>query len=111
MKQIDFGNGSIGKCVMQSAGPMLVAQVLNLMYSIVDRIDLGTIQTTGLIALGGIGLCFPGIIIITACTNWDGTGGAPLCALARGKGDDQRAEKIMNAAVRLRLVTALLITV
>ena len=43
MKQIDFGNGSIGKCVMQSAGPMLVAQVLNLMYSIVDRIYIGKI--------------------------------------------------------------------
>lgn len=111
MKQIDFGNGSIGKCVMQSAGPMLVAQVLNLMYSIVDRIYIGKIQNTGMIALGGIGLCFPVIIIITAFTNLYGTGGAPLCAMARGKGDDQRAEKIMNTAFRLLLVTALIITV
>ena len=65
MKQVDYKNGKIFSNVIQSVLPMLVAQVLSLLYSIVDRIYIGRIPGEGTSALGGIGLCFPVIIMVT----------------------------------------------
>ena len=90
---------------------MLVAQVINLLYSIVDRIYIGRIPGEGTAALGGIGLCFPIITLVTAFTNLYGSGGSPLCAIARGQKDTARAEKIVNTAFRLLVITAVIITV
>ena len=69
MKQVDFRNGRILSNVLQSMLPMLVAQVLSLLYSIVDRIYIGRIPGEGTAALGGVGLCFPIIIMVTAFTG------------------------------------------
>ena len=82
MRQVDYRNGKIFSNVMQSMLPMLVAQVLSLLYSIVDRIYIGRIPGEGTSALGGVGLCFPIIIMVTAFTNLFGLGGAPLCSIA-----------------------------
>ena len=109
MKQVDFKNGRILSNVMQSMLPMLVAQVLNLLYSIVDRIYIGRIPGTGTAALGGVGLCFPIILMVTAFTNLFGLGGAPLCSIARGRGDFEKASKIMNIAFTLLVVTGAVI--
>ena len=87
MKKVDFAQGSITKNILQTAFPMLVAQVLNLLYNIVDRMYIGRIPETGTQALGAVGLCFPIIILVTAFTNMFGTGGAPLFSMALGKGD------------------------
>ena len=111
MKQIDFENGSITGNIFQSALPMLIAQVLNLMYSIVDRIYIGRIPGAGTEALGGIGLCFPIIIMVTAFTNLYGMGGAPLCAIERGKGNLTEARRIMNCAFTLLAGTSVLLMV
>ena len=62
MKQVDFENGRIAQNIAHTAFPMLVAQVLNLLYSIVDRIYIGRIPKEGTDALGAVGLCFPIII-------------------------------------------------
>ena len=62
---------------------MLVAQLLNLLYNIVDRIYIARIPDVGTVALGAVGLCFPIIVIITAFSNLFGTGGAPLFAISR----------------------------
>jgi len=94
----------------QAALPMLVAQVLNLLYNIVDRIYIGRIPRIGTTALGSVGLCFPIIIIITAFTNMYGSGGAPLFAIARGHGDDRRAADYQNLSFFLEVVTALVLT-
>ena len=89
---------------------MLVAQVLSLLYSIVDRIYIGRIPGEGTSALGGIGLCFPVIIMVTAFTNLFGLGGAPLCSIARGKGDLPRASEVMNVAFSMLVLTGAVIT-
>ena len=109
MKQVDFKNGTITSNILQSAFPMLVAQVLHLLYNIVDRIYIGRIPGIGTAALGGIGLCFPVIILTTAFTNLYGSGGAPLCAIARGEGNRKKAEDIMNTAFVLLLFTSLVL--
>ena len=111
MKQVDFRNGRILSNVLQSMLPMLVAQVLNLLYSIVDRIYIGRIPGEGTAALGGVGLCFPVIIMVTAFTNLFGLGGAPLCSIARGRGDLRRASEIMNTAFSMLVLTGAVITV
>ena len=111
MKQVDFRNGRILSNVLQSMLPMLVAQVLSLLYSIVDRIYIGRIPGEGTAALGGVGLCFPIIIMVTAFTNLFGLGGAPLCSIARGRGDLRRASEIMNTAFSMLVLTGAVITV
>ena len=90
---------------------MLVAQVLSLLYSIVDRIYIGRIPGIGAQALGGIGLCFPVILTVTAFTNLFGLGGSPLCSIERGKGDFSRAEQIMNVAFCLLTASSVIIMV
>ena len=111
MKQIDFANGKIGSNVLASALPLLVAQVLNLLYSIVDRLYIGRIPGDGTAALGGVGLCFPMIILVTAFTNLFGLGGAPLCSIRRGRGETEEAREVMNTAGTCLLITAVLLTV
>ena len=111
MKQVDFRNGRILSNVLQSMLPMLVAQVLSLLYSIVDRIYIGRIPGEGTAALGGVGLCFPIIIMVTAFTNLFGLGGAPLCSIARGRGDLRRASEIMNTSFSMLVLTGAVITV
>ncbi|MCD8249030.1 MAG: MATE family efflux transporter [Lachnospiraceae bacterium] len=109
MKQVDFESGKIAKNIAQTAFPMLVAQILNLLYSIVDRIYIGRIPGEGTEALGAVGLCFPVILIITAFTNMYGMGGSPLFAMEIGRGDREKAGRIMNTAFRLLAVTAIVI--
>lgn len=110
-KQVDFSKGSVTKNIIQVAAPMLVAQVLNLMYNIVDRIYIGRIPGEGLLALGGVGLCFPFITLITAFTNLYGAGGAPLCSIERGRGRPEEAEQIMNTSFYLLVITGVILTV
>ena len=92
------------------AGPMLVAQLLNLLYNIVDRIYISCIPGTGTAALGAVGLGFPVITIITAFTNLYGSGGAPLFAIARGRGDSRESGLLLDTVFWLELATALLLT-
>lgn len=109
MKQVDFENGRIAQNIARTAFPMLIAQVLSLLYSIVDRIYIGRIPGEGTDALGAVGLCFPVIILITGFTNMYGMGGSPLFAMELGRGNRDKAEKIMNTSFRLLVVTACVI--
>ena len=111
MKQVDFENGSIVHNIAQTAFPMLVAQMLSLLYSIVDRIYIGRIPGEGTSALGAVGLCFPIIILITAFTNMYGMGGSPLFSMELGRGDKKKAEILMNTSFRLLCVTGVAILV
>lgn len=104
MKQIDFSTGSTRKNVAAATFPLLVAQILSLLYSIVDRIYIGRIPDEGTYGLGGIGLSFPIIMIITAFTNLLGMGGAPLCAIARGRRDTQEASRILHTSFTLLIL-------
>ncbi|MDR1377834.1 MAG: MATE family efflux transporter [Synergistaceae bacterium] len=90
---------------------MTIAQILHLLYNIVDRIYIGRIPGTGALALTGVGLCFPIISFVNSFSNFFGVGGAPLCAMARGRGDNEEAEKIMGTSFSMLCYTGILLTV
>jgi putative MATE family efflux protein len=108
--QTDFSTGSVSRNILDVALPMIVAQLLNLLYHIVDRIYIGRIPGSGMLALTGVGLCFPAISFIAAFPQLFGVGGSPLCAMQRGKGDDREAERIMGTAFSMLLITGALLT-
>ena len=91
MKRIDFENGTVTGNILGATLPMLVAQSLNLLYNIVDRVYIARIPKVGTAALGAVGLCFPIIVIITAFSNLFGSGGAPLFSIYRGKKQENTA--------------------
>ena len=109
--QVDFSGENVRRNVLAVAAPMLVAQIVNLLYNIVDRIYIGKIPGEGMIALAGLGLCFPVITMVTAFANLFGLGGAPLCSIARGKKDTEGARKVMNNAFFMLILTGICITV
>ena len=98
MKRIDFENGTVTGNILAATLPMLVAQILNLLYNIVDRIYIARIPEVGTAALGAVGLCFPLIVIITAFANLFGSGGAPLFSIYRGKKQENSAVQIMDTS-------------
>ncbi len=106
MKQIDFSGGDTKGNIARAIVPLLVADILALLYSIVDRIYIGRLHGEGAAALGGIGLCFPFVMMVTAFTNLYGQGGSPLCAMARGRGKRDQAAGVMNTAATLLLLTS-----
>ena len=89
----DFSKGSIVKNIMGMAVPMILAQLVNVLYNIVDRIFIGRMPENAFPALTGVGVCLPIISMVTAFANLFGMGGAPLCAIERGRADYQEAEK------------------
>ena len=101
----DFSQGSIMKSVLSMAVPTVVAQCVQLLYNMVDRIYLGRLPGVGSLALTGVGLTFPIIMLITAFTNLYGQGGAPLCSIRRGAGDLDTARRIMNNCLVLEVLT------
>ncbi len=105
MKRIDFDNGKTLNNILATAVPMFVAQIINLLYNVVDRIYIARIPVIGTAALGAVGLCFPIVILITAFTNMYGSGGAPLFSIARGQKNEERAKKIQNTSFFLLIIT------
>lgn len=90
--------------------PLVLAQVVNVAYSMVDRVYIGHIPGVGTEALTGIGICAPIITIITAFANMCGTGGGPLCSIERGKGQLREAEKILADGFYMLVSLGLVIT-
>lgn len=109
MKRIDFEHGTVTGNIFGAAFPMLVAQILNLLYNIVDRIYIARIPKEGTAALGAVGLCFPLIVVITAFSNLFGSGGAPLFSIYRGKGEPQKAASIMNTSFTMVCACAIVL--
>ena len=109
MKRIDFEHGTVTGNILGAALPMLVAQILNLLYNIVDRIYIARIPNIGTAALGAVGLCFPLIVVITAFSNLFGSGGAPLFSIYRGKGEPQRAANVMTTSFTMVCVCAVVL--
>ena len=106
----DMGTGSVKKLMVQMAVPALVGQVVNLLYNIVDRIYIGHIPEIGGLALTGVGLFTPILMLITAFSMLAGAGGAPRAAIAMGQGDKDRAEKIVANCFTVLLILAVLLT-
>ena len=110
-KQNDFSKGSIVGNIMSLALPMTMAQLINVLYNIVDRIYIGKIPQDATLALTGLGLCLPITSIVMAFANLFGTGGAPLCSIERGRDNDREAEAIMGNSFFLMVVTGVVLTV
>lgn len=107
----NLGEGSIGNLLLKLALPAIVAQLVNLLYNMVDRIYIGHIPENGDVALTGLGLCFPVIMLITAFSNLVGAGGAPRASIAMGKNENELAEKIMGNCVAMLVFFAVILTV
>lgn len=103
----DFSRGSITRHLLRLALPILMAELVHVLYNIVDRIFLGHIPGTGSLALAGVGIVFPLVSLINAFASLCGTGSAPLCAIARGKKRDDEAETILRTSFTLILLMGL----
>ena len=107
----DFSKGSIIKNILGLAVPMTLAQLINVLYNIVDRIYIGRIPKDATMALTGLGLCLPIISMVIAFANLFGMGGAPLCSIERGRGNEEEAEAIMGNSFVMMVFSGLALTV
>lgn len=105
----DFSKGSISGNILKLAIPMTIAQLINVLYNIIDRIYIGHIPHTSTQALTGIGLALPIITIITAFANLFGLGGAPLFSMARGSNEPKKAGKIMANSFSMLLISGFIL--
>jgi putative MATE family efflux protein len=101
---------SIGRLLVKLAVPTVAAQMINMLYNIVDRIYIGHIPGTGSLALTGVGVCMPLIMIISAFAALVGNGGAPRASILMGKGDKEKAEKILGNCFTTQLIISVILT-
>ena len=109
-KNMDMGTGSVKKLMAKMAVPALVGQIVNLLYNVVDRIYIGHIPEVGGLALTGVGLFTPILMLITAFAMLAGAGGAPRAAIAMGRGEKEKAEKIVANCFTILLILAVVLT-
>lgn len=107
----DFSRGSVVRSILSLAVPMTLAQLINILYNIIDRMYIGRLPENATLSLTGLGLCLPIISIVIAFANLFGMGGAPLCSIARGKGRLREAEDIMGNSFCLLLISGAALTV
>ena len=108
---IDLGSGNVGKLLLKLAVPAVIAQIINLLYNIVDRIYIGHIPGVGTSALTGVGLCMPILMLVNAFATLAGAGGAPRAAIAMGQGRKEDAEQILGNCFSTLLIIAVILTV
>lgn len=107
----DFlGSEPIGKLMFRLALPAVTAQIVNMLYNLVDRIYIGHIQDIGSLALTGVGVCAPVIMLISAFASLVFMGGSPRASMLMGKGNHKAAEKVMGNCFSLLVLIALLLT-
>ena len=108
--QIDLANDSVGKTVLKLALPAVVAQIINLLYNLVDRMYVGSIPGEGTDALAGLGVVFPITLIVSAFSYLVGMGGAPLAGIKLGEDRKEDASKVFNGGVGLLLLMGAVLT-
>ena len=106
----DFSQGSVGSRIMAQAIPLTLAEIVQLLYNIVDRIYIGHIPSDGSLALTGVGVCMPIIMIVTAFAALVSSGGAPRASIYMGKQDNESAENILGNCFLLQIVISLILT-
>lgn len=111
MAQNDFSRGKVSRNILSMALPMTAAQLINILYNIVDRIYLGHLEGIGRLSITGLGLCLPIISILIAFANLCGMGGGPLCSIHRGRGEVEEAESVMGNSFTLLLLFGTVLTV
>ncbi|MBO0565074.1 MATE family efflux transporter, partial [Clostridium botulinum] len=106
----DLGKGNIGKLLFKLAAPAIIAQIVNVLYNIVDRIFIGRMPN-GELAMAGVGVAFPIIMIISAFSALIGMGGAPLAAIKMGENNKSDAEKIMGNSFSMLVTLSIILTI
>lgn len=109
MQTTDFSKGKVWQNIVAQSIPLILAQLVQLLYNVVDRIYIGHMPGADSMALTGIGLVFPLTTLIAAFTFLFGTGGTPLFSIARGAGEEKRAEKILGNTFSLLLGTSIVL--
>ncbi|MDO4499812.1 MAG: MATE family efflux transporter [Erysipelotrichaceae bacterium] len=107
----NYTKGKVSTNIINQAIPLMIAGLVQLLYNVVDRIYIGHLNNASTMALTGIGLVFPLVTLVQAFTSLFGTGAAPLFAIARGEGDDKRAEKILGNTFSLLLLSSFILFV
>lgn len=110
MKSVDLGSGSVPKLLLRLALPAVVAQIINMLYNLIDRIYVGGIAEIGTNALAGLGVCFPILLIVSAFSMLIGMGGSPLAAIKLGENKREGAERILNNGVVLLFGAGVVLT-
>lgn len=105
-----LGTEPVGKLLLKLAIPTVTAQLINMLYNIVDRVFIGHMPGDGDLALTGIGICFPLIMLISAFAVLVSGGGAPRASIAMGRGDAEEAERIMGSCLTLQICISVLLT-
>ncbi|MGN0993620.1 MAG: MATE family efflux transporter, partial [Butyricicoccus sp.] len=100
----------VGKLLLRLAIPTVAAQVINMLYNIVDRVYIGHIPGEGALALTGVGVCMPIILIVSAFAALVASGGAPRASIAMGEGDHDKAESILGNCFTLLILIAVVLT-
>ena len=106
----DFSKGKVSMVILKLGLPMMLAELVHVLYNIVDRMYIGHMPEGGTLALTGLGICFPLITLIGAFANLFSTGGATLATIARGAKEDRKAERIMGTSFTMLLLIGLLLT-
>ena len=101
----------VGKLLFKLALPTVVAQLINMLYNIVDRIYIGHMAEVGDLALTGVGVCMPLIMIVSAFAALVGSGGAPRASIFMGKQDMESAEKTLGGCFGMQLIVSAILTV
>lgn len=109
-KGINLGEGKVSSLLFKLALPAIIAQLVNVLYNIVDRIFIGRIPN-GEIAMAGVGVAFPIIMIVSAFSALIGMGGAPIAAIKMGAKDNDEAEKIMSNSFSMLIIIGAILTV
>lgn len=109
-QKTDFSKGAVWKCIIAQAVPLTIAQLVQLLYNVVDRIYIGHMDGGNSIALTGVGLTFPIVTLIMAFSALWGIGGVPLFSMARGADEQEEAERILGNAFALLMVSAVILT-
>ena len=106
----DFSQGKVSRNILRLGLPMMLAELVHVLYNIVDRMYIGHMPEGGTAALTGLGICFPLITLISAFANLFSTGGATLATIARGENDDRQAERIMGTSFTMLLIIGAVLT-
>lgn len=104
-----LGTQPVGKLLIKLAVPTVVAQLVNMLYNIVDRIYIGHMPGDGSLALTGVGVCLPVILIVSAFASFVASGGAPRASIAMGKGDHDQAEKLLGGCFTMQVCISLVL--
>lgn len=106
----ELGSAPIGPLLFKLAVPTVVAQLINMLYNVVDRIYLGHIPGEGSLALTGVGVCLPIILVVSAFAALVASGGAPKASIAMGRGDNDEAERILGSCFSFLIIISIMLS-